>query len=98
MDPPQFCSRSRPRWQVHPGSLTVFYTQSRFRIKPLGGGMRRKEFLLSPRNGMNCGIGSGGIDGIYSADFIVRWLLVHAHGSLKQFELQVQKGVLIWLT
>jgi hypothetical protein len=28
----------------------------------------------------------------------VRWLLVHAHGSLKRFELQVQKGVLIWLT
>ena len=28
----------------------------------------------------------------------VRRLLIHAHGSLKQFELHVQKGVLIWLT
>ena len=28
----------------------------------------------------------------------VRWLLIHAHGSLKQFEFHIQKGVLILLT
>ena len=30
-----------------------------------------KEFLLSPRNGMNGGTRFGGMVGIYSADFIV---------------------------
>ncbi len=59
---------------------------------------RRKKFRPFPRNGMNCGIALGGIDGIYSADFQVRLLNISQTLSFMKLNgLRMKKQALVWI-